>query len=62
MREVDMSPEAIEARLREVSRLRDARRLLEVDMSPEAIERRLRKVSELRDLCKKLGEFKPVKG
>ena len=53
----DMSPDAINARLREVSRLRDERiaRAAEVlDMSPEAITRRLRRVSRLRDACLQL--------
>lgn len=56
----DMSAAAVEARLREVSRLRAARRTgIDVDMSPAAVERRLRKVSELRDLCRRLAEFEP---
>ena len=61
MHDIDLSAAAVEARLREVSRLRDARRRRpDVDMSPRAVERRLRKVSELRDLCRRLAEFGPV--
>lgn len=53
---LDMSPEAIAARLRRVSELSEglpAEGLVEakLDMSPGAISRRLREVSELRDLC-----------
>lgn len=53
MPEVDMTPEAVEARLEELGRLsREARgRPVRHDMSPEAVERRLRRVSQLRDLC-----------
>lgn len=57
MADIDMSPEAIGARLRRVAELRRPRTL--VDMSPEAVSRRLRRVSELRTLCKKLGQFSP---
>jgi hypothetical protein len=61
MHDIDLSARAVEARLREVSRLRDARRRRpDVDMLPRAVERRLRKVSELRDLCRRLAEFGPV--
>lgn len=55
----DMSPEAIEARLRRLSAqsdLRAGRRLAtKVDMSAEAITGRLRQQSRLRDLCLDLG-------
>lgn len=52
--DVDLSPAAITARLREVSDIRDerVRRSVEaVDLSPAAITRRLRRVSSLRDAC-----------
>jgi hypothetical protein len=59
MTDVDMSPRAVERRLREVSRQR--REQLErqgpVDMSPEGVEGRLRAVSRLRGLCLRLGEW-----
>lgn len=52
---VDMSPEAVGARLREVGRLSDLRseRRLDtkVDMSPEAVSRRLEQIEQLRRLC-----------
>jgi hypothetical protein len=56
---LDMSPSAIDARLRHVSVLSDSitsEQLIEakIDMSPPAISRRLREVSELRDLCLRL--------
>ncbi|MFP3941792.1 MAG: hypothetical protein ACLF0P_15970 [Thermoanaerobaculia bacterium] len=55
MTSVDMSPEAVTQRLRELSRmsdLRTANRLAaKVDMSPEAVTRRLRRQSELRRTC-----------
>ena len=63
MTAVDMSPEAVTERLREMSRrsdLRTAYRLVtKVDMSPEAVTRRLRRQSDLRRAClawMKLGE------
>ena len=53
MSHVDMSPEAVTERLREVARRSDLRtenRLAtKVDMSPEAVTRRLRLQSRLRD-------------
>ncbi|HSL84236.1 MAG TPA: hypothetical protein VLF66_15795 [Thermoanaerobaculia bacterium] len=55
MTPVDMSPEGVTDRLREMSRqsdLRTAHRLAtKVDMSPEAVTRRLRRQSELRRAC-----------
>jgi len=63
MSRVDMSPEAVEERLRTLGRLSDLRpenRLAtKVDMSSSAVTRRLRSVSRLRDLClawKRIGE------
>jgi hypothetical protein len=63
MTPVDMSPEAVTERLREMSRLSDLRTVnrlaTKVDMSPEAVTRRLRRQSELRRAClrwMKLGE------
>ena len=57
--EVDMSPEAISARIRRVSELSDLRedRRLDgkIDYSPEGISRRIREVSQLRALCLSLG-------
>lgn len=57
---VDMSPEAITARLRRASELADLRpehRLdAKLDMSPAGITRRLRQASELRDACLKLAK------
>lgn len=56
---VDMSPAAISARLREVSRLSDLDRDLrlhgKVDYSPEGISARLREVGELNRLCEQLA-------
>ena len=61
---VDMSPEAILARLREVSALsdldRDRRLDGKIDYSPEAIQARLTEVGRLLDLCLALGEATPV--
>lgn len=52
---VDLSPAAVSARLREVSRLSEldpARRLdAKLDLSPAGISRRLRQVSELNATC-----------
>lgn len=62
---IDMSPGAVDRRLRRAARLAEAlldqqrdrgaagkaRREHVVDMSPEAVDRRLREVSELRALC-----------
>ena len=57
-RELDMSPQAITARLREVSALSDLapERRLEgkIDMSPPAITARLRECAALLELCEKL--------
>lgn len=60
---VDMSPEAIHARLLEASRLADLRperRLYaKLDMSSEGIARRLELASELSELCRTLAEACP---
>jgi hypothetical protein len=60
---VSMAPEAITARLRQVSELADlapARRLdAKLDMSPGGITRRLREASELLDLCRALAASRP---
>ena len=57
----DMSPEAISARLREVSRISDLRpeRRLDgkIDMSPEGVASRLREASDLFALCLQLAEL-----
>ena len=54
-----MEPEAIEARLREASRISDlsAERRLDakIDLSPEGIRARLIEVSELLDACQALS-------
>lgn len=61
---VSMTPEAIEARLREASRLADLRperRLhAKLDMSSAGIRRRLDLVDELNALCRALGDAKPI--
>ncbi len=58
---VDLSREALHARLRyasEISDLRAERRLdSKLDMSPAGIERRLREVSELLQLCDSLRQY-----
>ncbi len=56
---VDMSPQAVNTRLREASRLagslRPETRLdTKIDMSPAAISARLRQASDLLDLCRAL--------
>lgn len=59
-RELDMSPEAISARLRQISALADLapERRLEgkIDMSPQAITARLREAAALLELCEKLAQ------
>lgn len=59
---VDMSAEAISARLRRVGELSDLRveRMGKgkVDYSPEAISARIREVEQLRRLCLTLGRSK----
>lgn len=56
---IDYSPEAIEARIREVERLTDFRpehRLsYKVDYSPAAVEARIREVVALNEACDALG-------
>ncbi len=56
---VDMSPEAISARLRKAADLSDLDRDLrlhgKIDYSPEAVSSRLREVEQLRRLCLALG-------
>lgn len=61
---VDMSGLAIEARLREASRLAgslrpEARLETKLDMSGPAIAARLREASNLLDLCRTLARSKP---
>lgn len=63
MSPLDMSPEAVSERLREMSRLSDLtateRLAAKVDVSPAAVTRRLRRQSALRRACltwKRLGE------
>lgn len=62
---VDMSPQAIEARLRQVTALSDLapeRRLdAKLDMSPDGLMRRLREVSELLRVSRMLGASRPVR-
>lgn len=58
---VDLSPCAIEARLREVSRLADPlhselRLTTKIDLSAEGITARLREASDLLDLCRALAQ------
>lgn len=59
-RELDMSPQAIAARLREVSAMSDLapERRLEgkIDLSPQGITARLRECAELLELCEKLAQ------
>ncbi len=57
---VDMSPKAVEARLREVSRLAgswrpDARLETKIDMRGPAVAARLKEVSDLLDVCRALS-------
>jgi hypothetical protein len=57
---VDMSARAVDARLREASRLagslRPERRLdTKLDLSREGIDRRLKEASALLDLCRQLA-------
>lgn len=55
---IEMSAEAITARLRLVSALRsETPPRPEVDMKPEAITARLREVSQLRTLCLRLSRL-----
>ncbi len=60
---LEMSPDAISARLRKLAKLSDvhkSRRLdTKIDMSPSAVSRRLRTVSSLTSLCLRLGRHKP---
>ncbi len=56
----DLSPGAIEGRLREASRLAgsllpEARLATKIDLSAAGIAGRLREASELLDLCRTLG-------
>jgi hypothetical protein len=59
-RPVDMSPDAILARIHELSRLSDltaeTRLDAKLDMSPEGILARLREVTEVLELCERLAE------
>ena len=54
MAPVDMSPEAITRRLRQVAELS---KHPQIDMSAEAVTHRLREVSQLRALCLKLEQI-----
>jgi len=55
---VDLGPEAVTERLRELSRLLDARGFVnkQVDMSPAALTSRLRTMASLSDMCRRLVE------
>lgn len=61
---VDMSPEAIWARLQYVSSIsdldRDKRLHGKIDYSPEAVRARLIEVGRLLDLCRALSDAVPV--
>lgn len=59
---VDMSPEAIDARLRETARLTDLRPPfpVRVDMSPAGIDARLREVAQLYRLNVELQRLRPA--
>jgi hypothetical protein len=61
---VEMSPAAIDARLRRAAQLADLRteqRLAcKIDMSPRTIAARLREVERLRRLCLELAKLRPV--
>lgn len=59
---VDMSPAAVEHRLREASRLSVLRLPYppRVDMGPAAVEQRLREVAQLYALEERLRAFRPV--
>jgi len=56
---IDMSPEAITARIREVGRLSDfspeERLSSKLDMSPHGVTSRLREAAQLLVLCERLG-------
>lgn len=54
---VDASPEGVTARLRELSRLLDARGFVAkgVDMSATAVTARLKILGGLSDMCRRLG-------
>lgn len=55
---VDMSPEAVTARLRLACELgRTEPRTSKVPMDAASVTARLRSVSELRELCLRLGRF-----
>ena len=58
---VDMSPQAVEQRLREAARISVLKLPYppRVDMSPAAVERRIREVAQLYALQRKLEAFKP---
>ena len=58
---VDMSPQAVEARLREASRLAgswrpEARLQTKLDMRGLAVAARLKEASDLLDLCRALSQ------
>lgn len=64
MSSVDMSPAAIEERIRSASSLsclRPETRLdAKLDMSPEGVARRIREASQLRALCLMLSQSTPA--
>jgi hypothetical protein len=58
---IDMSPGAVERRLREASRLagplkRETRLATKIDLSGPAVAARLKEASDLLALCRTLGE------
>lgn len=59
---LDMSPAAIEVRVRRASELSDlrpeARLDAKLDMSPDGIARRIKEASDLNVLCEALGNSK----
>ncbi len=62
---VDLSGPAIEARLREASRLAgslrpEARLETKLNMGGEAVAARLREASDLLDLCRELARSRPA--
>ena len=61
----DMSPQAVEARLREVSRLAgcwrpETRLEIKIDMRGPAVAARLKEASDLLDVCRALSRSRSV--
>jgi len=59
---VDLSSAALEARLREASRLAGSLRpedrlTTKIDLTGEGVDRRLKEASELLELCRTLGQI-----